>query len=364
MRPPDEPNVTVHPTAAPAAGVWTLAGEHPIIADAGGPATLLVPSEKVLLLAVDLPLSTRAQRLEALPFAIEDRIADPIESVHLAIGAELAPRQYLVGVVRHSVMAEWLALADVAGLEHAMLVPDALALARPAESAWTVEQANGRALVRVGDGTGFALPAALLPAAWEAAGRPPVRSQGEPLAVVIDAQSVAPMPLAEALAVPALNLRQGRYAQRARSSTFARKLAVVAAAAVAAHVVIAAADTMMLRAIADRREAETRQLLQTAAPDLANTSDIAAGIADRLPRPTGDNRFLPLLARVSAVLQPLSSSVGIRSIAWDGTAVVVDLDPGDAGVADRLRAALTEARVQGRVVADPAGGLRITAAGA
>ncbi|WP_394652783.1 type II secretion system protein GspL, partial [uncultured Sphingomonas sp.] len=81
------------------AGVWTLTGEALAVSDADGPATVLVPNEAVRLLAVDLPLPTRAKRLAALPFAVEELIAEPIDSVHLALGIELSPKRYLVGVV-------------------------------------------------------------------------------------------------------------------------------------------------------------------------------------------------------------------------------------------------------------------------
>ena len=363
MRSPDDSNMTVH-TGDTAAGVWTLERERPIIADAEGPATLLVPSERLLLLAVDLPLPSRAQRLEALPFAIEDRIADPLEAVHLAIGETLAPQRYLVAVVRHSVMAEWLTLAEANGLGEAALVPDALALPRPAEGAWNVALRDGRAVVRAGDGTGFAVPAALLPAAWEAAGQPDVTAFADPLPAPIAAQPAVPQPLGMTLAVPALDLRQGRYARRGTGSAFVRKLAVVALAALVANGVIAAADTLMLRAIADRTEAETRTLLATAAPDLAQATDLPGSVADRLPRATGDNRFVPTLARVSVALAPLAPTIAVRSMQWSGNKLVIDLDASDAGAADQLRTALTGARVEAKVTPDPAGGIRVTAAGA
>ncbi|MCC2977845.1 type II secretion system protein GspL [Sphingomonas sp. PL-96] len=346
------------------AGVWTLERERRIIADADGPATLLVPSERLLLLAVDLPLPSRSQRLAALPFAIEDRIADPLDSVHLAIGETLGPQQYLVAVVRHSVMAEWVALAEANGLGNAALVPDALALPRPGEGAWNVAQRNGRAVVRAGDGTGFAVPAALLPAAWDAAGRPLVTSFGDALPDAFAAEPAVPQPLGMTLAVPALDLRQGPYARRSVGSTFARKLAMVGLAALVAHGVIAAADTLMLRAIADRREAETRTLLATAAPDLAQAEDLQTSIADRLPRATGDNRFVPALGRVSAALAPLAPAIAVRSIQWSGSQLAIDLDAGDAGAAERLRTALSGARIDATVTPDPAGGIRVTAAGA
>ena len=52
--------------AAGPAGVWTLDGSAVVASDADGPATVLVPTEGVRLVAIDLPLATRAKRLAAL----------------------------------------------------------------------------------------------------------------------------------------------------------------------------------------------------------------------------------------------------------------------------------------------------------
>lgn len=377
MRPSHEANVTDSGRAigapdAPeplAAGVWTLAGDRLIIAERGGPATMLVPTEQVRLLGVDLPLPSRAKRLEALPFAIEDQIAEPIESVHLALGAEIAPKRYLVGVVRHDVMAGWVDAAEEAGLGHAAMVPDALALPRPAEGEWAVELGADRAIVRAGDGTGFAVPPAMLQAVWQAADRPAARSYGTPLPAEMMAggSTIAPAALSERLLAPALDLRQGRYARRrAAFPSVWRRLGWIAALGAAAHVVIATADTLMLRRIADRREADTRAVVALAAPGANLGGDLAARVADLLP--TGSSAppdaFLPLLTRVSAALGPLSGALTIRAINYQANALTIDLDGTDPGLAGRVDAALRASRVQASVTRSPDGSIRITASNA
>ena len=374
MRPAHEAIVTAGPSdmgapdleAPRAAGVWTLAGDRLIINEPGGPATILVPTEQVRLLAVDLPLANRARRLEALPFAIEDQIAEPVDSVHLALGEELAPERYLVGVVAHEVMARWVAIADAAGLGHAAIVPDALALPRPAEGAWAVELANDRAAARAGDGTGFALPAAMLKSAWQAAGSPPATAYGAPLPDEMMAGQGALD--AAALHPPALDLRQGAYARRrAGVPNLWRRLAWIAAIGAAAHILIATADTLMLRSIADRRAADTRAAAALAAPGANFGDDLAAGIGELLP--TGGTRapdaFVPLLGRVSAALAPLSGAVTARTIAYQGNALTIDFQPDpDLGLAARIDAALKAGRVTGAVTRSADGAIRITASGA
>ena len=377
MRPSHEANVTAagRTQSAPdapeslATGVWTLAGDRLIIAERGGPATIVVPTEQVRLLAVDLPLANRAKRLAALPFAVEELIAEPVESVHLALGEEIAPKRYLVGVVRHELMAAWVETAAEAGLGHAAMVPDALALPRPAEGEWSVDLAADRAVVRAGDGTGFAIPPSMLQPAWQAAERPAARAYGVPLPaeMLAGGATLAPGALAERLLAPALDLRQGLYARRrAALPNIWRRLGWIVALGAAAHVVIATADTLMLRSIADRREAEARAVAATAAPGANLTGDLSVSVADLLPTgsSTPPDAFLPLLTRVSGALGPLAGAITVRAINYQANALTLDLDGSDPGLVGRVDAALRGSRVPGTVTRAADGSIRITASNA
>lgn len=357
-----------------AGGVWTLAGDRLIIVSAEGPATILVPTERVRMLAVDLPLPNRARRLAALPFAIEDQVAEPLESLHLALGARTdpaeAPNRYLVGVVRAETMAEWVALAEAHGLGGAPMVPDVLLLPRPVEG-WAVESRDGRALVLAADGTGFAMPAALLGSAWESAGRPRIHTIGEPLGGAFPADATTPdLRDAQArsdVAVAELDLRQGAFAaRRERVSTGWRRLGWILGIGAAAHVAIAGGDALMLRVIAERRAAGTRALVAIAAPGTDLTGDLKTTVTDLLP--TGatraPDRFVPLLARVSAALNPLAGSIAVRAVRYEGSVLTLDCDPGAPDLTARISDALKAARVAGQATASPDGSIRITASAA
>lgn len=345
-------------------GVWTLSGGRAIIAEPDGPATLLVPSESVLLLGVDLPLGNHTKRLAALPFAIEDRIADPIESVHLALGSEIAPKRYLVAVVRHALMREWIEIAETEGLGHAALVPDALALPVP-ETGWSVEAADGRVLVRGADGAGFAASSTLIGQIWEAAGRPRIWNCGS---VPIGELPQEPRPaggggLAERLTTPAIDLRQGAYARPggAGGGSWLKRLGWIAAAGIAAHVVIAGADTLMLRTIAERRADDTRAAVAQAAPGANLGEDLRVSVADMLPPPgAAGSQFVPLVTRTSNALAPLSSAVTARSMRFEGNTLVMEIEPGEPGLADRVRAAMRAAGVTADVAAGQDGAVRLT----
>jgi general secretion pathway protein L len=208
---------------------------------------VVVPTEELLILPVDLPLPTPARRIAALPFAVEDRLAEPLAEVHLALGAALEPHRHIAAAVRHDRMQAWMAALAAAGLDAARLVPDALMLPRP-RSGWAVALADGRAVVRSEDGTGFAVAAPNLPAAWIAAGRPACVALDEPLPAGIETEHDPSLTWPTA---PSLDLRQGAYAVRRRSfPPTGRRILVVAAAGILAHGAIAAADTIALGRIA------------------------------------------------------------------------------------------------------------------
>lgn len=368
MRPHDEAIVTIEPApAGPAAGVWAIAGGRAIVVDAAGPATLLVPSESVLLLGVDLPLPSRAKRLAALPFAIEDRIADPIDAVHLVLGGAIGDKRYLVAVVRHAVMAEWIAIAEAAGIGGAAFVPDALVLPAPVEG-WSVDLRDGRALVRAADGTAFAMGQAMLVAAWSAAGKPAVQASGDPLPEAMAGQGSAfpAAALPERVAAAPIDLRQGIYARRRGPlPSTARKVAMILGLAALAHGVIGIADTLMLQRIAERRQAALQQLVVTTAPGVpTGGDDFATRVADLLPRANGTNRFVPLLSRVGGALTPIGATLIVRGMTFEGNALTIECESPETGMADRVRAALSAAGIAAQVANGPGGALRIVARGA
>lgn len=334
-------------------GIWSLEGDRLVSVEdfADGPAVILIRSEHVLMLAVDLPpIGSTARRLAALPFAVEDRIADPLDEVHVALGDELAPNRWLAGVVRHDLMRQWLLRLAEAGLEHASLVPDALALPVPGAGSWSVDLAGERAMVRAPDGTGFAMPLALLVPAWQAAGSPETIAYGDPLPPQMQGPQAGLeiQPLASRLLAPALDLRQGRYAApRRKADPLWKRMALVAAIGALAHGAIAAADTLALTRIADQRDAEVRAYATTAQPYLVIGSDLGATLADMTPDAASGapSQFLTLLTRTGAALASVQPAAGWRSVAYDRSAgaLTIVVESGDIAGLQQVAQALAKA---------------------
>lgn len=97
----------------------------------------LIPGEDALFCVADIPAKQSRFIQQALPYAVEEQIAQDIDSVHLAIGPR-SDRGYAVAAIDHSQMARWVALFT--DWEHARLeamYPDA-SLLPVTEGGWSV----------------------------------------------------------------------------------------------------------------------------------------------------------------------------------------------------------------------------------
>ncbi|WP_043308296.1 type II secretion system protein GspL [Pseudomonas sp. ML96] len=73
---------------------------------------LVLPVEAVTACLVQLP-TTKARWLQkALPFAVEELLAEDVEQFHLSVGGQLADGRHRVYAVRRSWLARWLALCE------------------------------------------------------------------------------------------------------------------------------------------------------------------------------------------------------------------------------------------------------------
>jgi general secretion pathway protein L len=87
------------------------------------PVIVLVPAGDTSTLTVDLP--ARGARLRAaLPFALEEQVADEIEDLHFAPGKRFSSGRLPVAVVAQEKMAEWLGRLDEAGIRASRLIPE------------------------------------------------------------------------------------------------------------------------------------------------------------------------------------------------------------------------------------------------
>lgn len=323
----------------------------------------LVPTEALLLLSVSLPLGSANRRRETLPFALEEHVSQPLESLHFALGDAVAPGVYLAAAVDRGQMQAWIAALAELGQKDIAIVPDVLALPVPPEGHWAVEVDDARARVRFADGAGFATAADRLAIFWERAGRPMLLASGDALPAGLPPAEPLPIaPLPERTKHAALDLRQGEFAPaRPLLGRYWRRAAIVTVCGLAAHAAIATADTFALMQIADERRAETETLVALARPG-AYLGDDLVDIATTL-LPESDAKpatFLPLLSRVSDALKPIGDAISFDSLRFvqkDGALALV-VSSKDSATLDKAKAELRDAGLgvrAGMAVSTPTG---------
>lgn len=115
---------------------------------------VVVPGEDVLLTSVQLPKMLRSRLLQAIPYALEEQLADDVEALHFAIGKQQEDGHVPVLVVAHKKLQRWLTLLSTHHINPSVMVPATLALDFE-RHAWHVLLAE-QAIVRMQVYAGFA----------------------------------------------------------------------------------------------------------------------------------------------------------------------------------------------------------------
>ena len=148
----------------------------------GRRATLVVPGDDVLLAEAVVPGGSAARAQQAVPFALEEQLADDVDELHFALGEKAPGDVWPVAVLARETMARIVAQCAEASLRPSELVPEPLALPlgdaatkrtrRGREAAtgpethaarWTALLDGERAVVRLGPHRGFSSESAMLP---------------------------------------------------------------------------------------------------------------------------------------------------------------------------------------------------------
>lgn len=314
-----------------------------------GPVDVFVPSEYAPIFAVDLPLASRKARQEALPFAVEDRLAQPLEAVHAVLGQPMGENRYLASVVERDKLGEWIAQLASAGVTAGAIVPDAAALPAPlGPRAWAVCCDGDRRLIRASDGECFATSADLLATLWNAAGQPPLEQVGAawPTDLPEPATSHPELTWIASPNAPDLLQQQQRTASTAWHAP-ARIAAGIVGVAAVAQIFLLALDASFVAHIADTRRTEVAAKLAQLAPGTPAGPDPGATLASLLPGAgeSEDGHFLPLLSRTSAALQSVAQTMTLQSLAFDEQdgALELKIETSDLARLEAVQTALRQA---------------------
>ncbi len=120
------------------------------------PVDVLAPSSAMLLTQVSLPEKGQRQALKALPYMLEESIAQDVEQMHFVTGVKEGSH-ISVAAVAHEQIALWLSWLKDAGLIVKRLLPDCLALPR-VDCEWAALTIGNDLLLRTSNGLGHSIP--------------------------------------------------------------------------------------------------------------------------------------------------------------------------------------------------------------
>jgi len=112
------------------------------------------PAEAILLLELELPLRSMAQIKQALPFALEDYLADGIEHYHWVWRRAEPGGPLAVALVDRAALVGWLQRFAEAGIRVSQCLPEPLLLPLQAEQTAFVTDGGARAVMRYGRALG------------------------------------------------------------------------------------------------------------------------------------------------------------------------------------------------------------------
>ena len=144
-----QPGVAVQAQQATLATILALA--------AGRRVVIFVPGADVRLASVQVPARAPQRILQAAPYALEEQLAEDVDTLHFAIGPPgAADGAHPVAVVARARMEAWLAPLRERNARAEALVPETLSLPVPDAGRWSGLAEPGRVTVRTGAWSGFA----------------------------------------------------------------------------------------------------------------------------------------------------------------------------------------------------------------
>ncbi len=321
---------------------------------------LIIPGEFLVLTQAKVPGRQLATRLKAIPYALEDNLAEDVENLHFAIGELATGMSIPVAVMRHHTLRSWLETCAQGGITPAAVVPDILLLPCE-EGAWSLLLENERAVLRNGPWQGFAieqdnLPLLLQLALAEAGEGVPQQLQvwsevtpelGE-LGIPIQSQSPSRKPL-QVLATGyqhafPINLLQGPYSFRTH---LGKRLRPWRAAAILASLWLGVQMLVQITEYRQLQQAQAdlrmtiEQLYKDAVPNAQKIVNPRVQLENRLKelRQNGHNTKDFFLDLLYAGGQPLLTfnQVTLRSLRYKENQLDLELEGGSLEFMDQLK---------------------------
>jgi general secretion pathway protein L len=362
---------TLAPAAGPVAGAAALS--------AGRRTVCLLPATRVLRTRADVPVRNQNRLALALPFALEDLLAEDIDDLHFASGTRHADGRISVAVIRRTHMDEFVALLASAGLAPHAIYADSDGVADLAGTT-TVLLEDAQVILRDPGGDAVAAETDGLEAVlelWLAQDRPAgedgvtaprhlqvydATTEGWPNALweqmqeKVQSLEVRRLPdgalarLAAGVATsPGLNLLQGAYAKRSSFANYWprwRLAAALVASAAIAMLLNAGLETWRLQRESAALDIELNQAIAHTFPG-STASDVRALVDQRLQAGNPQQglaqgrQFLDTL-RIVAGAVSRTASTRIETLNYRAGVMELSLRVPNADSLDSIRKLVTE----------------------
>lgn len=358
------------PSGPPQTGPLSVAAARA----AGRRICVLVPGTDVLLSEPEIPAKAGAKLHQLVPFAMEEQLADDIDTLHFAIGKRVdeSPR-VRVAVIARSLMDSWLTNLRANGLEPEAMYPDSeLVPQNPGQAVALLEE--DAVVVRPPSGSPVTLPIDALYDALQIAqssneeNAPPTRGlilytgaaewqQHSPQVEAfrerfdgIKIQLLTGGPLAlfgqQLPTANPINLLQGSYTPTTSRTVGWRAWRVAATllvALVGLHVAGKAAELTMLKRSEHKLDTSIRETFQSAMPGETTTADPRRQMEQRLGAARGGGGSAGLLPALEALAQARSAAPGaqLQSLNFHNGLLELKMAAPDAASLDRLSKTLT-----------------------
>lgn len=327
---------------------------------------IIVPASRVLLSSVQLPAQNRKKFMQALPYAVEDRImADP-ESVHVAAGEAQENGEMPVAIVARAWLRQVLDSLRGSALKPVRAEVETL-LAPSQTGVWSLIWRGSGGFVRQGTHSGIPLdggdaqhPPAALRLAIETADNQPASIQLYPdgasapdlgawssgLGIPVTAGGDWQWP---ASAEHGINLLQGEFAARGTQADWLPRLRpalMLASLILGLHVAFTIGDWASLKFEKHRLTTSMEQSFRKAFPEAKVIVDaplqMSRNLAELRHRAgmVDHNDFLPLLAQIAPKLGP---EARLRGLEYQQENLKIRLILPNPAVAESLRARLPQA---------------------
>jgi general secretion pathway protein L len=340
---------------------------------------VLVPATEVLMTSADLPVRGGTKFLQALPFALEEQLAEDVDKLHFAPGVRGEEAQGLpVAVTTRANMDQWLERLSTAGIRPHVLMPDAYGM-RPEPGG--VSALLDRDLVYLRSGShqpmvfqGLLLDQALALAGIGVEGATPAaaatrltvflgqrRHQGQAelwnelrqrfadVEIRLLPQGPLPHLAVNAARFPDVNLLQGPYAPVTSSSALWqpwRVAASLAAVCVAVALGVQGVQFFKLRAEEARLDANIQEVFQSVLPNTPLSTDPRRQLERELEAARGgtsaaDRPFLEILSVLGSVLRE-TPDARVEALSFRDDTMDLRLTVPSVGTLDQIKRLVAE----------------------